>query len=135
MPADARQPLALTFNLDLTSPKGAAVQALLEGSGISVVAVSPDRLAHLVGYLAGLPGFSPAKEPYAGPVPSEEFLLLCGMDDNGVMATVRAMRAAGCPVGCKATLTEHNRSWPFAQLVQEVSEEHAAMARYRAAQQ
>lgn len=135
MPAHAQQPLALTFNLDPTSPKGAAVQAALQEAGVTVRPVDPGQLAHPVGYLAGLPDFSPAAEPYTGPVPPEEFLLLCDMDDDGVIATVRAMRTAGCPVGCKAALTEHNRSWPFAQLMQEVSKEHAAMARYRAAQQ
>lgn len=135
MSAAPQQPLALTCNLDATSPKGAAVQTLLTNAGVFVRPIALDELGQTVGYLAGLPGFSATQTPYAGPLPQDEFLLLCFMDDNAVMDVVRAMRAAGCPVGCKATLTEHNRSWPFGQLIQEVSEEHAAMARYRATQQ
>lgn len=135
MSAALQQPLALTFNLDITSPKGAAIQTLLDTQGIAVRAISLDELGQTVGYLAELPGFSATRKPYTGPLPQDEFLLLCFMDDTAVMDVVRAMRAAGCPVGCKATLTEHNRSWSFGQLVQEVSEEHAAMMRYRAAQQ
>lgn len=130
----APQPLALTLNLEPTSPKGAALHALFQGADVQIRPVTAAQLADPVGYLADLPGFSPTASLYTGPVPTEEFLLLCHMPDEKVMELVRAMRTAGCSVGCKATLTEHNRSWPFVRLVQEVSEEHAAMARYRAQQ-
>ena len=128
------QPLALLLNLNATAPKGAAVHQLLSQQGVAVRDIQTSQLTDAVGYLAGLPGFSPASEPYAGAVPAVEFMLLCHMPDNKVTELVRAMRAAGCSVGCKATLTEHNRTWPFVRLVQEVSEEHAMMAQYRAQQ-
>lgn len=124
------EPLALVLNLD--TPKGAAVRQVLLDAGVTVRPVLPRELGDPVGYLVGLPGFSPAPQPYAGAVPTEEFLLLCHLPDEQVLELVRAMRLASCPVGCKATLTEHNRSWPFAQLVEEVAHEHAAMAHCRA---
>ena len=128
-------PLALLLNLGAASPPGAALHALLQGAGVSVRDVAPSELEDPVGYLAGLPGYAAAEKPYGGAVPATEFVLLCHMPDNDVMALVRAMRAAGVSVGCKATLTEHNRSWKFADLVEEVAAEHAAMAQMRAAQQ
>lgn len=136
-------PLALTFNIDLTSPKGAALRALLDGAGVAVRPVGPEELDQSVGHLAGLPGFSPCPAdapagtpaPASDPLPTEEFLLLCNMEEDQVMAVIRAMRPAGVAIGCKAALTEHNRRWAFGDLVREVSAEHAAMARYRAQQQ
>lgn len=125
------QPLALLLNLDATSPKGAAVHQLLAQQGVAARDVQASQLADPVGYLAGLPGFSPAGKPYAGAMPTEEFMLLCHTPDEKVIGLVRAMSAAGCSVGCKATLTEHNQSWPFVRLVQEVSKEHAMMTQYR----
>ena len=128
------EPVALLLNLEATSPKGAALHQLFAQAGVMVHDIEPAQLADPVGYLADLPGFSPAEEQYAGVIPTEEFVLLCHMPDENVMELVRAMRAGGCSVGCKATLTEHNRTWPFVRLVQEVSEEHAAMTQYRAQQ-
>ena len=128
------EPVALLLNLEATSPKGAALHQLLAQAGVAARDIKPAQLADSVGYLAGLPGFLPAEERHTGVIPTEEFVLLCHMPDENVMELVRAMRAGGCSVGCKATLTEHNRTWPFVRLVQEVSEEHASMTQYRAQQ-
>lgn len=132
-------PLALLRNLGESSPKGPALHALLEGAGVGIRTVSDSELAESVGYLAGIPGFSPAPKTSAtvtlpeDALLSEEFVLFCYMPDNRVMELARAMRAAGISVGCKAMLTEHNQSWPFVRLMQEVSEEHATMTRLRQA--
>lgn len=132
-------PLALLRNLGESSPKGPALRALLEGAGVGIRTVDDSELAKSVGYLAGIPGFSSTPKTNAivtsleETLLSEELLLFCHMPDGRVMGLVRAMRTAGISVGCKAVLTEHNQSWPFARLIQEVSEEHAAMARLRQA--
>lgn len=131
----SRTPLALLLNLGATSPKGAALHALLREAGVSVRDVDLSELDDSVGYLAGLPGYAASEKPYGGAAPATEFMLLCHMPDNDVTALVRTMRAAGVPVGCKAALTEHNRSWKFVDLVEEVAAEHAAMAQMRAVQQ
>lgn len=129
------EPLALLVNLDADTPKGAALRAFLRTSGVEVRAVEPAQMSSTAGNLAGLPGFAPADAPYRGPVPNEEFLLLCHMPDEQVMELVRGMRAAGVAVGCKAALTEHSRNWPFIELMREVCEEHATMQAARAAAQ
>lgn len=134
-PSPTPEPLALLVNLGAGTPKGAALRALFEQAGVRVRDVAPAQMADPAGYLAGLPGFSPAPGPYAGDAPDEEFLLLCNMPDEQVMELVRAMRAAGAAVGCKAALTEHSRAWAFIELMQEVCAEHAAMQAARAAAQ
>lgn len=128
-------PLALLLNLGAASPKGAALHALLREVGVSARDVDPSELGDSAGYLAGLPGYVASERPYGGAVPATEFMLLCHMPDSDVTALVRTMRATGVPVGCKAVLTEHNRSWKFVDLVEEVAAEHAAMAQMRAVQQ
>ncbi len=100
--------------------------------------VDAAELGQTVGHLAGLPDFPERADGApagADPLPTDEFLLLCNMEEDQIMAIIRAMRPAGISIGCKATLTEHNRRWTFGALIREVSEEHAAMARYRAQQQ
>lgn len=147
-------PLVLLWGLGADAPKGAALHELFRALGIRVKDVAPDQIGERVGLLAELSGFAaptaPASSkapaapvagpsstvpaaPPAGPAPAgdpvDEFVLFCHMPDEQVMGLVRLMRTAGLAVGCKAALTEHNRSWPFAELLREVAEEHAAMAR------
>lgn len=147
-------PLVLLWGLGVDAPKGAALHELFRALGIRVKDVAPDQLGERVGLLAELPGFAvpsaPASPevptapaagpssaippaPAADPAPAgasvDEFALFCHMPDEQVMGLVRLMRTAGLAVGCKAALTEHNRSWPFVELLREVAEEHAAMAR------
>lgn len=138
MTPNAPRPRALLLNLGADSPKGAAVHAVLAQAGVTAIDITDNQLGCVVGQLAGLPAFATADShetrtcTTSAARPSEEFMLLCNLPDDTAMAVLRNMRAAGCPVGCKAMLTEYNRAWPLIQLVQEVCEEHAAMARLRA---
>ena len=125
------EPIALLVNLEADQPKGAALRRLLREAGIPTRDVGRGQMSSMAGYLAGLPGFA-AAAPYEGEVPDEEFLLLCNLPDQQVLDLMRAMRAAGVSVGCKATLTEHSKHWPFIELMREVCEEHAAMEARRA---
>lgn len=135
-------PLVLLWGLGADAPKGAALHELFCALDIRVKDVASDQLGEQVGLLAELPGFAAPTVPAssaappastAGPAPAgdsvNEFVLFCHMPDEQVMGLVRLMRTAGLAVGCKAALTKHNRSWPFAELLLEVAEEHAAMAR------
>lgn len=135
-------PLVLLWGFGADAPKGAALHELFCALDIRVKDVASDQLGEQVGLLAELPGFAAPTVPAssaappastAGPAAAgdsvNEFVLFCHMPDEQVMGLVRLMRTAGLAVGCKAALTEHNRSWPFAELLREVAEEHAAMAR------
>ena len=130
-------PLVLLWGLGAETPKGAALHTMFQGIGVRVRDVGAGQLGELVGYLAELPGYAETpgtsgSESFAGDAAAEEFVLFCHMSDDQVMGFVRLMRTAGLAVGCKAALTEHNRSWTFGGLLSEVAQEHAAMARMRA---
>ena len=123
----ATGPMAALYRLDAGTPRGDAVRAVLAAQGIRVKTVTEDRLGDPVGAIAGLVGFRPSHAPYMGEVPESEFMLLCNVPNALMNQLLAAMRAADCSVGCKAQLTQHNRLWPFAMLVGEVSREHELM--------
>ena len=120
-------PLAVLYNLDAGSARGDAVRAVLGAHGIRMKTATPDMLGNPVGALAGLPGFKLSGKPYDGPAPEVEFMLLSGIAGERLTVLLDAMRAADASVGCKAQVTQHNRLWPFATLIAEVSREHAAL--------
>ena len=126
--AKASQPLAALYRLDEGTSRGDCVRAVLAEQGIRVKTVHADQLGCAVGAIAGLPGFKAAAKPYSGDVPESEFMLLCGLSPERLTRLLAAMREADATVGCKAQVTQHNRLWPFAVLVQEVSREHALMS-------
>jgi len=120
-------PFAALYNLSEGTERGDAVRAALAAHGIRVKTVTDDLLGEPVGAIVGLPGFRRTSKPFTGDVPDVEFMLLhnvAGQKLNDLLAT---MREANCSVGCKAQVTQHNRLWPFATLVAEVSREHEAM--------
>ena len=121
------QPTALLYRLDEGTERGDAVRAVLAAQGIRARTVAADQVGNPVGALAGLPGFRMSKAPFAGEVPESEFMLLANVGSAQLDALLAAMREAGCSVGCKAQVTQHNRLWPFATLVAEVSREHTLM--------
>ena len=125
-------PLAALLNLDAGTPRGDAVRSVLTQQGIRVKTVTPDMLGDPVGAIAGLVGFKHSSKPFEGAVPEVEFMLLNGVTGQRLNDLLAAMRQADASVGCKAQVTQHNRLWPFATLVTEVSREHAAMTQEKA---
>ena len=126
-PAPA-QPLAALYRLDPDTPRGDAVRAVLQEQGIRVRTVPAERLGDPVGAIASVKGFHPLRTPYTGDVPEAEFMLLANVPGPQLDVLLAAMREADCSVPCKAQLTQHNRVWPFATLVREVSREHQMIA-------
>ena len=120
-------PVAALLNLDEGTARGDAVRAVLAAQGIRAKTVTADMLGNPVGAIVGLPGFRRSGKPYAGEVPETEFMLLNGVSSARLNELLAAMREADAQVGCKAQVTQHNRLWPFAMLVAEVSREHEAM--------
>ena len=120
-------PLAALYNLDVGTERGDAVRVVLSAQGIRVKTVTADMLGDPVGAIAGMVGFRRTSKPFTGSVPETEFMLLHNVAGQRLNDLLAAMREADCSVGCKAQVTQHNRLWPFATLVAEVSREHAAM--------
>ena len=95
--------------------------------GIRAKTVHDEQLGSPVGAIVGMVGFRMSRSPYEGDVPEEEFMLLSNVPNALMNELLAAMREADVSVGCKAQVTQHNRLWPFATLVAEVSREHAVM--------
>ena len=119
--------MAVLYHLDADTPRGDSVRAVLSDQGIRIRTATEEDLGQTVGTLAGLPGFKRSEKPFAGEIPTEEFMLLANVDSKLLNVLLAAMRDADCSVGCKAQMTQSNRLWPFATLVQQVSREHAMM--------
>ena len=125
--AHAKQPLAALYNLEAGTTRGDAVRSVLDAQGVRVRTVSADELGNPVGAIMGLPGFKKTTLPYEGVAPTCEFMLIDNISSAQLSTLLAAMRDADASVGCKAQVTQHNRLWPFATLVENVSREHEAM--------
>lgn len=116
------------YNLDADSEKGACVRAALEGMGVPVRTIHPDRLGDAVGAFANMPGFRRGAKPFDGQAPDFEFMLVCGLSSAQLNSVLAALREADAQIGCKAMVTQHNRMWPLATLMAEIAREHDAIA-------
>lgn len=125
--AGSSGPMAALYNLDAGTPRGDAVRAVLAAQGIRTKTVTADLLGDPVGAIAGLTGFRHLSKPFEGEAPQVEFMLLHNVKGERLNQLLSAMRESDASVGCKAQVTQHNRMWPFATLVREVSREHQAM--------
>lgn len=103
------------------------MRSTLTAQGVRVKTATEDMLGDPVGALVGLVGFRRSPKPYSGAVPETEFMLLNNVTGQRLTDVLAAMREADCSVPCKAQVTQHNRLWPFATLITEVSREHEAM--------
>ena len=126
-PTRPAQPLVALYNLDEGTERGDAVRAVISELGVRIRTVSAADLGNPVGAIVGMQGFHRSEKPYEGEIPETEFMLLHNMSSAQLDALLMAMREADCSVGCKAQVTQFNRLWPFATLIQEVSREHAVM--------
>ena len=125
--AAASGPMAALYNLDAGTSRGDTVRSVLTARGIRVKTVTAEMLGDPVGAIVGLTGFRHLSKPFEGEVHDVEFMLLYNVKGERLNELLLAMREADASVGCKAQVTQHNRMWPFATLVHEVSREHAAM--------
>ena len=76
--------------------------------------------------LCGLPGAGEGREPLspADPTPA---LVLWGLDRKALDAFLDGLKAAGVRIPLKAVVTDINRAWTFAALLEELHAEHRAV--------
>ena len=120
-------PIAALYGLDPGTERGVAVRATLASQGFRVRTATAANLNDHVGSLVGMPGIKPSTKPFEGAIPDCEFMLLHNVTSSKLNDLLSAMREADCSIGCKAQVTQHNRLWPFATLIENVSREHAQM--------
>ena len=123
----AAGPMAVLYNLDVGTQRGDAVRGVLAAQGIRIKTVTADMLGDPGGAIVGLAGFRHLSKPFDGEIPEVEFMLLHNVTGERLNVLLAAMREADAVVGCKAQVTQHNRLWPFATLVANVSREHEMM--------
>ena len=101
--------------------QGQAVSAFCQAEKIPFQEVSAEHLGHCLGFLAGIPGFSPAKSPWEQPIPQ--------LEEKKVRQLLEKMNRLALSVQLKAVMTPHNQGWPFGALLAELEKEHLALHR------
>ena len=112
----------------------AMMKSVLVRMGIRIRNIGPEQVLETVGYLAGMDGFqvldkAPEGHEAAGlPVIPVEMMVLKQFSNRRLDELLMNLRKAGVPrIGLKAVLTEHNSTWTFYHLYEELKEEHETM--------
>lgn len=109
--------------------KSQAVAAFCQKEKIPFQEVSFSQMGDSLGFLAGVSGFSPAEKPWSDPVPQQDALIFCGMDEKRVRQLLDKMNQLPLRIELKAVMTSHNQGWPFGALLVELEKEHLALHR------
>src|SRR5512133_3404145 len=119
---------ALLYRLDAGTEKGDGIRRILRAMNATVVDLTPDMLGQTVGACFGLAGFRRTDARHAGDEPTDDVLVMAGFSDSRIQHLLGQIRAAGLPrIGLMATVTEHNRDWTMAFLINELSCERRIM--------
>ena len=112
----------------------AMMKSVLVRMGIRIRNIGPEQVLETVGYLAGMDGFqvldkAPEGQEAAGlPVIPVEMMVLKQFSNRRLDELLMNLRKAGVPrIGLKAVLTEHNSTWTFYHLYEELKEEHETL--------
>lgn len=95
--------------------------------GIHFVPVTAAHFLQTVGHLAKVKGFPARKIPPFQRVPeiTKDVLVMCNFTEEKLDTLLQSMKNGTVPhVALKAVLTAQNCFWTFAQLFQELEEEH-----------
>ena len=113
---------ALAWNV----PEDSALDKVCAGAGVRLRTVKEEDLGRTVAALCGLPG---AEEGglNAGPADPTPALVLWGLDRKGLDAFLDRLKEAGVRIPLKAVVTDTNRAWTFAALLEELHAEHRAV--------
>lgn len=106
--------------------KSRIIKSIALQHGFRIRVVQPEEAGASVGALAELLGAAQAGKGSAVPF-EDEMLVLCNVPRDAFHSFLAQLRARNVPVTLKAVVTEHNASWSFARLHENLVEEHAAM--------
>lgn len=119
--------MAEVFIYNVSGEKLRRIRVALTRQGIRGRLVTPEEYGHPTGYLAGLEGFDPAEEPYAGDGFRDEMIVMSGLSSRQFSAFLDALRASRATVALKAVVTESNARWDSPTLHAALREEHDTM--------
>ena len=105
--------------------KSRIIKSIALQHGFRIRVVQPEEAGASVGALAELPGAAQAGKGSAVSF-EDEMLVLCNVPRDAFHSFLAQLRARNVPVTLKAVVTEHNASWSFARLHENLVEEHAA---------
>lgn len=116
----------LIYQIDADSPRGQKVRNMLRVTGCGIRTVTREEAGQSLGFLLGLPDFEENTQP-AEEAPQEEALVFYNFDRKGLDQALAALKRGGVQVPLKAVVTEHNRGWSVARLLEELAQEHRLM--------
>lgn len=102
------------------------MKGVLVRMGIRIRNIAPDQVLQQVGYLAGLPDYTETELTEGETLPEipEEVLVLQGFGNRRLDELLTQLRRVKAPnIELKAVVTEHNSSWSFYQLYEELRQE------------
>lgn len=121
------RPKALLYHLGEETETGRTLRRVLAEQTLLALTVSENQLNMETNTLV-TSNCAPADGPVPDQPPQIPFMLLCSLGDRQLDRLLAAMRRAGVSIPYKAVLTEHNRTWTFKKLVEEVAREHRALS-------
>lgn len=100
---------------------------LLNKNGFENIKLIPNEMSNcLTGYLHDLDGYTPEQKE-ASIAPDIEFMMISGFDGERINALISAFKLNQIERPVTSTLTPSNKDWIFADLINEVYEEHQFM--------
>lgn len=119
---------ALLYCLDETRRK--KITQRLRILGVRVQHITPDMLSKRVGYLAGLKLFPGDSGETVENTYDVECLVMHGFTRQKMNQLLDGLRKVG-DVRLKAIVTEKNKTWSFARLLDELEKEHVLMGSWQ----
>ena len=122
-----RKPMILYYD-NGQEEKRKSIEKALSHMGIDLVPVTAAHLLQTVGHLAKVKGFPPRKIPpfQSTPEVTKDVLIMCNFTEEKLDMLLDSMKKGLFPqVALKAVLAAQNCFWTFAQLFQELEEEHS----------
>lgn len=121
-----RKPMILYYD-NGQEEKRRSLEKALEHMGIAFVPITGAHFLQTVGHLAKVKGFPARKIPpfQSTPEITKDVLIMCNFTEEKLDMFLNLMKNGTIPqVALKAVLTAQNCFWTFAQLFQELEEEH-----------
>ena len=128
-------PRVAVYGVEKESERGALLRRVVRELDFDLREVHAEQLSDPVGSIAGLVGYHPAFVPFDGETPEGEFLLLCNLNKHQLDDFLMALKIVGVSIPHKAVLTRDNRNWSFAELMDQVAQEHEQLAAARTEQE